>query len=154
MDLSYIRELYEKGLFAIHEGFEHWEDSIYAAVQPMVDKGLVLPDYAHSIIEHVGKYGNYIFMAPHICMPHCKAYQFVKSPGVAFMKSNRPVIVDKNEPEMGAELFFAVAAQSEGEHIEEIQKVAELLMSEEIVNALVAARTEHDFRVLFGIVDD
>ena len=151
MDLSYIRELYEKGLFVIHDGFDKWEDAIHAAVRPMEDKGLVLPAYADSIIEHVGKYGNYIFMAPHICMPHCNAYSFVKKPGVSFMKSNRPVIADKNEPEMGAELFFAIAAQSEGEHIDEIQKVAELLINDEIVTALVNAKTEQDFRSLFGI---
>ena len=64
------------------------------------------PAYADSIIDNVEENGPYIFLAPHICMPHSKAVELVHKPGICFVKVNQPVWYDKNDPDMGAELFY------------------------------------------------
>ena len=100
------------------------------------------------IIRHVGEYGLYIFLAPHICMPHCKEFQYVKEAGMCIMKCNQPVYPDPNDPELYAELFFPIAAKSEGAHLDSIQDLMEILDDEETVEALLAAKTKEDFERL------
>ena len=151
MDVGFLKDLYEKDLFLICEGFDDWKEAVKTSVTPMINKGMVEEGYAEGIIKHVEKFGPYIFLAPHICMPHCKAYQYVKEPGVCFMKCNRAVIADPNEPEMGAELFFVIAAQEEGEHLDAIQRLADIFDDEELINSLLEAKSDEDFRKLFGI---
>ena len=139
MDLTYLKELYEQGLVCFHESFPTWQEAILAAVKPLVKKGMVTADYGPSILEHVDKFGPYIFLAPHICMP-----------GVCFMKCNQPVIADPDDPEMGAELFFSVAALAEGDHLEAVQRLMKILEDDSIVEALLAVHSEDDFRQLIS----
>lgn len=150
MDLTYLKELYEQGLVCFHESFPTWQEAILTAVEPLVKKGMVTADYGPSILEHVDKFGPYIFLAPHICMPHCNAHECVRTPGVCFMKCNQPVIADPDDPEMGAELFFSIAALAEGDHLEAVQRLMRILEDDSIVEALLAVHSEDDFRQLIS----
>lgn len=148
MSLTYLQKLYEQGLVAFHESFPCWQDAVLAAVEPMVRKNMVSGEYGSSILRHVQTYGPYIFLAPHICMPHCNAYEYVRTPGVCFMKCNQPVIADPAEPDMGAELFFSVAAQAEGEHLDAVKELMHVLQDEDLVEALLSVKTEKEFEQL------
>ena len=81
MKLDYLKGLYQKGLFEVHECFTTWEQAVRASVQPLVRAGMAEPAYADSIIDNVEENGPYIFLAPHICMPHSKAVELVHKPG-------------------------------------------------------------------------
>ncbi|MCI5928026.1 MAG: PTS sugar transporter subunit IIA [Pseudoflavonifractor capillosus] len=148
MKLDFFKKLYNAGLFSLHESFDSWEDAVKASIAPMVEKGMVDQEYGNAIIRHVGEYGLYIFLAPHICMPHCKEFQYVKEAGMCIMKCNQPVYPDPNDPELYAELFFPIAAKSEGAHLDSIQDLMEILDDEETVEALLAAKTKEDFERL------
>ncbi len=147
--LQYIEELYEKNLFAIYDGFDNWEEAVLAAIKPLEEQGYVEHGYALAAIEHVNEYGPYIFLAPHVCMPHCAAYEYVKKPGVAFVKSNKTVFHKDLDKDMGAELFFAICATEAGEHLKEISRIAEILEEQDLVKALVEAKSKEDFENLF-----
>ena len=146
MKLDYIKDLYEKGLFAVYDEFSDWQSAVLAAMKPLEEHNYIDHEYALKAIEHVHVYGPYIFLAPHICMPHCAAYEYVKKPGVAFMKCNKPVYHEDLGEDMGAELFFAICATKEGEHLQEISQVADILEDEQLVNQLLKAATEEDFK--------
>lgn len=148
MDLSYLRKLYEEKLVAFHESFDTWQDAVLAAVEPMARRGMVTPEYGQGILRNTELYGPYIFLAPHVCMPHCNRYDAVITPGICFMKCNQPVIADPAEPELGAELFFSVAAKSEGEHLDTLKEVVDILDNEEVIQALLSVKTEEEFREL------
>ena len=150
MKLTLLQQLYEKNLIAVAQSFPTWQGAVKASVEPMVRAGMVTEEYGEAILKHVEKYGPYIFLAPHICMPHCSAYEYVKEPGICFMKCNVPVIVDPEDPEMGAELFFAIAAQSEGEHLGAIREIMELLCDEETMDALLRVRSIQELEKLLG----
>ena len=111
MELAYLKKLYQDGLFDVYSGFDTWEEAVKAACSPLIRQGLVEPAYADSIIENVAENGPYIFIAPHICMPHSKRTDLVRQATVSFVKINRPVYYDESDPEMGAELFFAIAVK-------------------------------------------
>jgi len=144
MDLSLIKELYDKGLCTFAESFDTWQEAVEYAAIPLIEKGYIDHGYVDGIFQNVAKNGLYIFIAPHICMPHSGVYESVHKECIGFMKCNKPVIADENEPDMGAELFFTIAAEAEGEHIKAIQRLAMLLSDEDIVNALLEVHNEDD----------
>lgn len=146
MNLDIIKELYEKGLVYFRESFDTWQEAVLASIEPMVNKGYVEKEYGQGIISSAEENGLYIFLAPHICMPHCGLYEFVKNPGFCFVKVNKPIIANPDEPEMGAELFFAIAATEAGEHLNFISKLSVLLSDEQVINTLLSVKNEDDLK--------
>ncbi len=150
MELSYLKALYNKGLVDVYDRFDTWQDAVRASVGPMVRAGMVEPDYGKSILDNVAENGPYIFLAPHICMPHSKNVELVREAGVCFVKVNEPVCYDKEDPEMGAELFFAIAPKELNGHLDAVMDLAEIFDDSETIDALLAAKTMADFEKLLG----
>ena len=148
MKLDFLKRLYEEGLVSIEDGFDTWQAAVKASIVPMVKKHMVTPAYGDEIIRHVEEFGLYIFLAPHICMPHCKAFSEVKQSGACLMKVNRPVYPDPDDPSMYAELFFAIAGTNAGEHLDCIQDLMEILDDEDTVDALLKVQTMKEFKAL------
>ena len=144
MDLSFIKELHDEGLCVFADSFDDWKDAIACAADPLIKKGYIDKGYVEGIYRNVDLNGFYIFIAPHICLPHCGEFEYVHKKCVSFMKCNKPVIGDENEPEMGAELFFVLATENAGEHIDCLQKLAMILEDEETIDALLAIKNEDD----------
>lgn len=70
MKLDYLKGLYQKGLFEVHECFTTWEQAVRASVQPLVRAGMAEPAYADSIIDNVeGKRTLHLFGAPYLYAP-------------------------------------------------------------------------------------
>lgn len=150
MELDYLKKLYKSGLFEIYDGFDTWQEAVTAACVPLVRAGLVEESYASSILDNVAENGPYIFIAPHICMPHSKRTDLVHQAAVSFVKINRPVCFDESDPEMGAELFFAIAVKELNAHLDVMMDLADVFDDEETVQALLDARTREDFDRLLG----
>ena len=144
MELAYLKKLYQDGLFDVYSGFDTWEEAVKAACSPLIRQGLVEPAYADSIIENVAENG------PHICMPHSKRTDLVRQATVSFVKINRPVYYDESDPEMGAELFFAIAVKELNAHLDVMMDLADVFDDEETVRALLDAKTKEDFDKLLG----
>ena len=150
MNLDYLRELYEKGYFSIHEEFADWHDAIRANIEPLVKDGSVEASYADSIYKMLEEYGFYICIAPEVCIPHAFNYGEVHKSEICFMKVNKPVVFD-NEENHQSRLFFALAANSAEVHLSNIQRLMELLDQEGVVEAMCACQTDEDFRrLLYG----
>ena len=106
MNLDYLRELYEKGYFSIHEEFADWHDAIRANIEPLVKDGSIEASYADSIYKMLEEYGFYICIAPEVCIPHAFNYGEVHKSEICFMKVNKPVVFD-DEVNHQSRLFFA-----------------------------------------------
>lgn len=144
MDTTFLKELYKKGYFSIHERFDDWHDAIRASIAPLVKDGAVRDTYAESIFDSVKEYGPYICIAPDICLPHAVNSGNVEKTAICFMKCNTPVVFDEEENHQ-SRLFFALAANDPGEHIDNMSKLMEMLDQEGLIEALLAAETEEDF---------
>lgn len=144
MDLSLIKELYDGGLCIFADSFADWKEAVAYAARPLIEKDYIDQEYVEGTYRNVEKNGFYIFVAPHICMPHCGEYEHVHRSCLSFMKCNVPVIGDPNEPDMAAELFFVLAAESEGEHMHAIQRLASMLDDKEAIDALLSIQGEED----------
>ena len=154
MDLAMIREMYEEGNFSIEESFDNWEEAVSASVRPFIKNGIVMPEYAERVVDMVHEYGPYICIAPHIAIPHAMAPELVLSEEahICFMKVNTPVVFGEGETEH-SELFFALAAPSGQAHLEGLQYLVELLEQDGVTEALLAAKTDEDFRQLLSITE-
>ena len=147
MNTEFLKELYEKGYFSIHEKFEDWHDAIRACIAPLVKDGAVKETYADSIFRSLGEYGFYICIAPDICLPHAMDGGDVLKTSMCFMKCNTPVVFDEEENHQ-SRLFFALAANNSEEHLKNMKKLMKTLEQDELVEALIEAQTDEDFRKL------
>ncbi len=144
MELGLIQKLYDEELCVFADSFADWKDAVAYAASPLIKKGYIDEEYIEGTYRNVEKNGFYIFIAPHICLPHCGEFDHVHKKCISFMKCNTPVIGDKNEPDMAAELFFVLATENADEHIDCIQQLGTMLEDEETVDALLKVRNEND----------
>ena len=79
--------------------------------QCLEEDGTIEPNYKEDIIACVEKYGPYIVIMPNVAMPHSQeGAKGVNKTAVAFMKLEKPVSFDENDPEKDAQLFFTLAS--------------------------------------------
>ena len=60
------------------------------------------------------------------------------------MKLEKPVSFDPGDPEKDATLFFTLAASDSDQHMANMVKLSEMLMTDGVADALKAARTPED----------
>ncbi|NBI11615.1 PTS sugar transporter subunit IIA [Colidextribacter sp. OB.20] len=148
MKLDFLKKLYEEDLLSVEESFDTWQDAVKASILPMVNKKMVTPAYGDEILKSVDEYGLYIFLCPHICMPHCKAFSEVMQSGACLMKVNQPVYPIPDDPSTFAELFFAIAGTDADHHLDCVQDFMEILDDEETVEALLQVQSMEDLKQL------
>ena len=147
-----LREMVEKNRVCFHEGFDSWEEAIVAACQPLLNDKSIEPAYVDSIIDCVRQYGPYIVFAPNIAMPHSQhGAEGVNDTAVAFMRLKRPVHFEEGNPEKDARLFFTVCAVDKDVHLQNIERLAELLISApSMTEDLLAAESPEDLLAIDG----
>lgn len=140
-----LKEFVEKGRYSFHQKFDNWEDAIRASCTPIITEGVIEDVYVQAVIDCVKKYGPYIVIAPNIAMPHStEGAQGVNETAICFMKVEEPVHFDEEDPEKDARLFFVLAAVDHDKHLENMIKLSEMLMNDELVEELLLAKTPED----------
>lgn len=140
-----LKEFVEKKHYKFAEEAKTWQDAIRMGCEPLEADGTVEANYKEDIIACVEKYGPYIVIMPNVAMPHSQECAVgVNKTAISFMKLNKPVSFDPEDPEKDAMLFFTLASCNPEQHLENMTKLTELLMNEEAVNALLEATTETD----------
>ena len=103
-------------------------------------------NYKEDIIACVEKYGPYIVIAPNIAMPHSQeGAKGVHKTEIAFMKLKKPVSFEEGNPELDAQLFFTLAACNNEQHLQNMSRLSEMLMNEELVEELADAKPKKIF---------
>ena len=78
-------------------------------------------------------------------MPHSsQGAEGVNQSAVSFMKVEKPVSFEEGNSEKDAQLFFSLSALDSNQHMQNIMNLSELLMNEEVVNALKEAKNNDD----------
>lgn len=140
-----LKDLVEKNRVAFQDSFPDWETAVAASCQTLIDDGSITGDYVEAVIRCVKKFGPYIVFAPKIAMPHSQEGAVgVNNTALSFMRVKNPVHFEQGNPEKDAYLFFTVAAKNHDEHLDNMQKLAELLFVEGMVDKLVAAENQED----------
>lgn len=140
-----LREFVEKKHYLFVDKINTWQESIKLACKPIEEDGTVEEDYAKSIIDCITKYGPYIIIMPDVAMPHSQENaKGVNKTAISFMKVEEPVHFDLNDPEKDARLFFTLASCDSKQHLENMKKLSEMLLNEDLVKELKEAATPED----------
>lgn len=140
-----LKEFVEKKHYLFVDEIDNWQDAIRMSCRSLEADGTVDPSYAELIIECVTKYGPYIVLMPNVAMPHStENAQGVHKTAIAFMKVDKPVSFDDNDPEKQAQLFFTLASCNSEQHLQNMQKLCELLSNEELIAALGDTKNPED----------
>lgn len=127
------------------EEAKDWRDAIRMSCESLEADGTVEANYKDDIIACVEKHGPYIVIMPNVAMPHSQeGAAGVNKTAIAFMKLEKPVSFDENDPEKDAQLFFTLASCNPEQHLENMMKLSEMLMNEAVVAALADAKSPED----------
>lgn len=140
-----LRDFVEKKHYKFAKEAPDWEEAIRMSCETLEADGTVEANYKEDIISCVKKYGPYIVIMPDVAMPHSQeGATGVHKTTIGFMKLEKPVSFEPGNPDLDARLFFTLASCNSDQHLENMTKLSELLMNEEVVGELLKAETPED----------
>lgn len=140
-----LKEFVETNHCKFANSAPNWQEAIRMSCEPLVADGTVEKGYEEDIIECVSKYGPYIVIMPNVAMPHSQeCAEGVHKTAISFMKLEEPVSFEEGNPEMDARLFFTLASCNPEQHLHNMQRLSFMLMNEDVVDALLKAKTAQD----------
>lgn len=140
-----LKEFVEMKHYKFADEAEDWKDAIRMSCESLEADNTVEANYKEDIIKCVEKYGPYIVIMPNVAMPHSQEGAVgVNKTAIGFMKLNKPVQFDPDDPEKDAQLFFTLASCNPEQHLSNMSRLSEMLMNEELVEALAKANTPED----------
>ena len=140
-----LREFVESNHYKFAESAANWKEAIRMSCESLEVDGTVEHNYAEDIIQCVSKYGPYIVIMPNVAMPHSQEFAAgVHKTAIAFMKLEKAVSFEEGNPEMDAKLFFTLASCNPEQHLRNMQRLSNMLMNEEVMEAILSAKTSED----------
>lgn len=140
-----LKELVEKNLVSFHKEFDNWEEAVRVSCEKLLENEIIDERYIEQVIDSVKKYGPYIVLAPKIAMPHSTQNAVgVHKTAIAFMRVEKPVHFEEGNPDRDAYIFFSLASVNPDEHLENMSKLANILMQPEVVDELCEATSAED----------
>lgn len=144
-----LREFVEKKHVKFAKEAKNWREAVRMSCEVLEKDGTVEDNYKEDIIACIEKYGPYIVIAPNIAMPHSQeGAKGVHKTAVAFMKLDKPVSFEPGNPELDAQLFFTLASCDSEQHLNNMQRLSELLSNEELVKELASVENEEQLLTL------
>ncbi|HCT91114.1 MAG TPA: PTS sugar transporter subunit IIA [Lachnospiraceae bacterium] len=145
----FLKELADKKRICFHQSFATWEEAVTASCAPLLAEGVIEQAYIDSVIGCVKKYGPYIVFAPNIAMPHSQEGAVgVHETAVSFMKVEEPVHFEDGNPDKDARLFFVLASTDHKKHMENMEKLAGMLLKPGMVDELLKVTNEEELLAL------
>ncbi|MGG5372038.1 PTS sugar transporter subunit IIA [Enterococcus sp. AZ196] len=127
-----------------------WKEAISESCQLLLDKQLIDQTYVDEIIHCVEEHGPYIVIVPQVAMPHSSEESSgVFGTAISFTKMLEPIQFESEE-DKSAILFFTLAAKNAEEHMENIQNLSELLMTEGLIERLAATNSIEDYQAVMN----
>lgn len=124
-----------------------WREAIQESCTSLLEKEIISQTYVDEIIDCVNEHGPYIVIVPEVAMPHSsEKSEGVFGTAISFTKLKKAVEFESEDEEKSAILFFTLAAKNPEEHMNNIQNLSELLMTEGLIEDLVATETIEDYK--------
>lgn len=144
-----LKEFVEKKHYKFAESAKDWKDAIRMSCESLEADGTVEANYKEDIIKCVEKYGPYIVIMPDVAMPHSQENAVgVNKTAIGFMKLEKPVSFDPEDPEKDATLFFTLASCNPEQHLDNMARLAGMMSNEELMEELKKAKGPEDLLAL------
>lgn len=126
-----------------------WREAIAESCQLLLDKKIIDQTYVDEIIRCVEEHGPYIVIVPEVAMPHSsEESEGVFGTAISFTKMKHSVSFESADEEKSAVLFFTLAAKNPEEHMENIQNLSELLMTEGLIERLAETQSIEEYKAV------
>lgn len=140
-----LREFVENKHCKFAQSAPDWKEAIRMSCEVLEASGTVEANYKEDIIACVEKYGAYIVIMPNVAMPHSQeCAEGVNKTAISFMKLEEAVSFEPGNEELDAKLFFTLASCNPDQHLNNMTRLSELMMNEELMEALLDAKCEED----------
>lgn len=122
-----------------------WRQAIAAAAEPLVADGSITPDYVHSMIRSVEKYGPYIVLTPHMALAHARPEGGVNREAMSVMTLAEPVEFghEENDP---VSIVFCLAAVDNDSHLQALRQFVVVAKDAPRLERLVQASSVRQFQ--------
>lgn len=140
----FVDRLIESGTIAVRQSVSDWEEAVQLGGEMMKKAGLITDAYTRAMINNHKEIGPYYIIAPGIAMPHAKPENGVLKTGYALVTLTSPVEFGDEENDPVDLLIFAGANNREEHNQEAVPQIAEIVDSEEYIEALRAAKSNED----------
>ena len=108
-------------------------------------KHIIDQSYVDEIIQCVETFGPYIIIAPEVAMPHSSEESGRFGTAISFTKFKQAVTLAAIKKQ-NSNIIFTLAAQNPAEHLENIQQLMDLLMTDGVIADLLETNTPMDFK--------
>ncbi len=122
----------------IADAVAEWKAAIVKSAQPLLEKAYITREYVEAMIQNVEDNGTYIIIVPGFAMPHARPECGVNKSGIALLKLRQPVAFPDGQE---VSVMMALAACDSEEHLETISALSEVLMDDQVMDALFQATT-------------
>ena len=114
----------------------NWKEVIQMAGDLLINNGNIEQSYVDSMINTVLELGPYMILLPQLAFFHGKPGEGVNEVGISLIVLDEPVIFDDFENQE-IKCAFAFSAVDSDSHLSTLQKFAELLSNEPLIELLV-----------------
>jgi Phosphotransferase system mannitol/fructose-specific IIA domain (Ntr-type) len=133
----------------LRDGVEQWQEALAICARPLLEAGVITPDYISAIVAQHQTLGPYFVLAPGLAMPHARPEEGANGLGLALLKLQRGVSFGAGEYDP-VDLIILLAAPDKHRHIEMISALAELFSSEEDLALLHQATTLEEIKTIIS----
>ncbi len=140
----FVDRLIDSETIAVRQSVSDWEEAVQLGGDMMKKAGLITDAYTQAMINNHKEIGPYYIIAPGIAMPHAKPENGVLKTGYALVTLRTPVEFGDEDNDPVDLLIFAGANNREEHNQEAVPQIAEIVDSEEYIDALRAAESNAD----------
>ena len=140
-----LRDFVESRHYKFAQSASDWREAIRMSCESLEADGTVDETYKEEIIACLEKYGPYIVIMPNVALPHSQeGAKGVNKTAIGFMKLEEPISFEEGDSQKEAQLFFTLASCDSNQHLNNMMRLSDMLMNEDIVKELEKAKTPED----------
>ncbi|HBC8588906.1 TPA: PTS sugar transporter subunit IIA [Citrobacter koseri] len=128
---------------------ENWPQALEICARPLLDAGVITPEYVTAIVEQHHKLGAYYVLAPGLAMPHVRPEEGAKGLGLSLLKLEQGVSFGAGEFDP-VDIIVMLAAPDKHSHIEMISALAELFSSDDDMDKLHQAKSLEEIKTIIA----
>lgn len=132
-----LKELITKDKIQIIENVENWEAGIELAAKPLLEQGLIEPEYVEAMIAGINKYGPYIVLTDYFALAHSRPDDGVNELSMSLLKVNETVDLKGK----AVNIIVVLAATDNKRHLKALSSLTELFMNSDNVNRIIQANS-------------
>ncbi|CAM7397196.1 PTS sugar transporter subunit IIA [Citrobacter sedlakii] len=133
----------------LREQVSDWREALGICAGPLLQAGVITPDYVSAIVAQHQKLGPYYVLAPGLAMPHARPEEGAKAIGLSLLKLTDGVSfgAGENDP---VDIIILLAAADKHSHIEMISALAELFSNDDDLAKLHQAATLEEIKKIIS----